>query len=117
MVGPTRSSKRAPNARARLSLLSGLISAAALPVGIALARELRRLELLDAAFAIPVAALFGLVAVLLARSARRRIERTIGRVGGERSAGLGRALGILGLCTAVSGTIAVALYEVLARSD
>ena len=117
MVGPTRSSKRAPNARARLSLLSGVVSAAALPVGIALARELGRLELLDAAFAIPVAALFGLVAILLARSARRRIERTIARVGGERSARFGRALGVLGVCAAASGTIAVAVYEVLIRSE
>ncbi len=94
-----------------------MISAAALPLGIAIARQLERVELLDAVFAIPVAALFGVVAVLLARSARRRIERTIGRVGGERSAGGGRALGVLGLCMAVSGTIAVALYEILARSD
>jgi hypothetical protein len=94
-----------------------VISAAALPVAITIARELRRVELLDAGYAIPVAAVFGLVAVLLARSARRRIERTIGRVGGDRPAAVGRALGILGLCTAVSGTIAVALYEVLARSD
>ena len=94
-----------------------MISAAALPVGITLSRELRRVELLDAAFAIPVAAVFGLTAVLLARGARRRIERTIGRVGGERSAAAGRALGVLALCMAASATIAVALYEVLARSD
>ena len=93
------------------------MSVAALPVAITLARETRRVELLDAGYAVPVAAVFGLLAVVLARGARRVIERTIGRVGGERTAGFGRALGVLGLCAAASGAIAVAVYEVLARSE
>ena len=61
--------------------------------------------------------MFGVAAIVLARKARRLVQRTIGRVGGERSARIGGALGVLGLCIAASATIAVALYEVLIRSD
>ena len=93
------------------------MSAAAIPVGITLAHETTGVELLDAGYAIPVAAVFGILAMLLARGARRRVERTLGRVGGERSARIGRALGVLGFCAALSGTIAVALYEFLIRAD
>ena len=93
------------------------MAAAAIPVGITIARETARLELLDAAYAIPVAVVFGILALVFARGARRVVERTIGRVGGERSARIGRALGVLALCAATSATIAVALYEVLIRSD
>jgi hypothetical protein len=113
---PTRSSNRAPNARARLSLLFGVVATAALPVGVVLARETERLELLDAGWALPVAAVAGLAAVSLARSARRRIERTIGRAGGSAAARSGRFLGALGLATAASGGIALALYAYLITS-
>jgi len=72
-------------------------------------------DLLDAAAAIPLGAAFGIAALALARGARRRIERTIGRVGGRVPARLGRVLGVLGLCLAVSGAIAVASYYALSQ--
>ena len=93
-----------------MSLLLGLVAAAALPAGIALAETTDLIELLQAAGAIPVAALAGIAAVVLGRRARIRFERTLGRVGGERSARLGRFLGGLGICLAAAGTIAVAFY-------
>jgi hypothetical protein len=115
--GLTRSNKRAPNGRARASVLVGLVAAAALPATIAAAEVWDLLRLIEASAAIPVALLAGIAAILLARGARERIRRTIGRVGGERQARLGRALGALGVALALSGAIAVGFYYVLQRLE
>ena len=69
------------------------------------------------AAAVPVAAVGGIVAVWLARAARRRTERTLGRIGGERTAAAGRLLGILAMCLATSGVVALAFYWVLQRAE
>jgi hypothetical protein len=53
--------------------------------------------------------------VLLARRARVRVERTLGRVGGLRVARVGRALGVLGIMLGLSGAISVGVYFVLTR--
>ena len=88
---------------------------AALPATVAAAELRPELELLDAAFAVPVAAAAAVAALVLARQARVRIERTLGRVGGARSALAGRILGVIGLCLASAGAIAVATFFVLSR--
>jgi hypothetical protein len=103
------------NGRAWGSLVAGLLSVATLPVAVALAQLLEQVELLDAAAAIPLAAALGIAALVLARGARRQIERTIGRVGGRAPARFGRVLGVLGLCLAVSASIAVASYYALSQ--
>jgi uncharacterized membrane protein len=113
--GLTRSSKPAPNGRARASVLLGLVAAAALPATVAAAELWDLLRLIEASAAIPISLLAGIGAIVLARSARERIRRTIGRVGGARLAWIGRALGALGVALALSGTIAVGFYLFLQR--
>jgi hypothetical protein len=98
-------------------VLVGLLAVAALPAAIAAAEVLEGFELLDAAVAIPVGLVLAIVALVLARGARRRFERTLGRVGGRRTALLGKALGLLGLGLALAGAIAVGFYEVLERAS
>jgi hypothetical protein len=115
--GLTRNSKRARNGRARASVLLGLLAAAALPATIAAAEVWHLLRLIEASAAIPVSLLAGIAAILLARGARERVRRTIGRVGGERLAAIGRALGALGVALALSGTIAIGFYYVLQRLE
>ncbi|HEV8248515.1 MAG TPA: hypothetical protein VGQ15_00950 [Gaiellaceae bacterium] len=118
MADRTSSSSAPPsrrNGRAWAALVCGLLAVAALPAAIGLAQLLETVELLDAAAAIPVAAAFGIAAVVLARGARRRIERTIGRVGGRVPARLARVLGVFGLCLAAAGAIAVASYYALSQ--
>jgi hypothetical protein len=111
LAAPTRSSKPL----ARLALVLGLLAVVALPAAIALAQVSPRVTLLQAGFGVPVAAVFGLAAVLVARAARRRSQWSIAGEGG--SAGrAGRLLGLLGLCLAASGTIALGFYELLARA-
>jgi hypothetical protein len=113
---PTSSSKRQRNLRAAASVLLGLFAVAVLPAAIGAAEVLGRFELLDAALAIPAGLALAVAALLLARSARRRSERTLGRVGGRRTAILGKALGLLGLGLALAGAIAVGFYQFLERA-
>ena len=105
------------NHRATLAVVLGAIAVAALPAGIYLAQRSQRIGLLDASFAIPVAAIFGVAAVLLSRGARGTIARTLERAGGFRRVRAGRLLGILGICVALSASIAVGFYELLVRLE
>jgi hypothetical protein len=82
-----------------------------------LSRQTAGVHLLDAAWAIPVAALCGIAALLLARGARGRIRRTLERAGGAGRSRLGRYLGVAGLCVALSASIAVGFYELLLRLE
>jgi hypothetical protein len=67
----------------------------------------------DAGYAIPVGLLIGLGSVLLARSARARNERSLGRIGGETAIRWGRGLGTLGICLALTALISVGVYVFL----
>ena len=87
----------------------------ALPAAIAAAQVSGRVELLDAWVGVPVAAALGIAALFLARSGRERLRRTIGRVGGEAAVRVGRILGRLAVAMALSGAIAVGVYEALTR--
>jgi hypothetical protein len=92
----------------------GLLSVATVPAAIA-ATHYRDIELLHAGWAAIPAFLLGLAALMLARSARRRTERTIGRVGGSRVTRIGRFLGALGVYLALAAALSVGVYELLNR--
>jgi hypothetical protein len=112
---PTRSSNGGPPrpGSARLSVLVGLLSVVALPAAVAFTRWSKDHELLHAAAAIPVAAIFGLLAVALARRARSRLAPTLGHPKGTRTARLGRLLGLLGFLLALTAAGSVGVYAVL----
>ena len=112
MAGRTSSSR---NGAAWGSVLAGFLAVAVVPAAVGAAELLEAVGLLDAAVAIPVAFACGIAAIWLARSARRRIERTLGRLGGSGAARAGRTLGLLGICLAVSAAIAVGTYYGLVR--
>ena len=88
------------------------MSCATVPAAIAVTRY-TRFTLLDAEWAIPPAFVLGVLARWAARAARRRTERTIGRIGGEGVTRLGRILGGLGVYAAVTAALAVGVYEFL----
>ena len=98
---------------ARLSVLVGLLAAATMPAAIVATRWSRDYELMDAGFAIPLAALLGLLAVALARRARSRLAPTLGHPRGTRTARLGRILGLLGFLLALTGAGSLAVYWIL----
>jgi hypothetical protein len=95
------------------SLVVGLASVATIPVAIYATRFSDSYELLHSAFAIPVAALLGVLALSLAGRARRRSAISLAGSGGLGVATAGRVLGIVGLCLAAAALVAVAVYGLL----
>ena len=101
------------NVRAWLAFLFGLVAACVIPVAIELTRKIPGAVLLDAVWAIPVAAAAATVSLLFARGARGAIARTLERVGGSLWIRIGRVLAVAGICFTLSASIAVGLYELL----
>ena len=114
MVGLTRSSSaRARNDAARGSVLLALAGLAIPPVGFVAAGRLEQVTLVQATAATCASALLGLAAVVLARRARRNMERTLGRVGGEGTARAGQVLGLVSFCAGVTAALALGFYGLL----
>ena len=101
------------NGSAWAAVLVGLLSVVTMPVAIAVTRASAEYDLLHSAVAIPVGVGLGVAAVALARRGRLRIERTLGRTGGRRTAQIGRLLGLVGFCLAITAAISVGTYAVL----
>jgi hypothetical protein len=90
-----------------------VLSVLVLPAAIVATRWSERYELLHAAAAIPVAALFGALAVSLARRARSRLAPTLGHPKGRRTARVGRLLGMVGFLLALTAAGSVGVYALL----
>jgi hypothetical protein len=108
---------RRANFRAWLAFLFGLVAAATIPAAIELTRKIPGVVLLDAVWAIPVAALAATISLLFARGARGAIAWTLERAGGSLWIRLGRILAVAGICITLSASIAVGLYELLLRLE
>lgn len=113
----TLSQPRRPNVRAWLAFLFGAVAAGIIPAAIELTRKVPGAVLLDAVWAIPVAAVAATVALLFARGAHGAITRTLERTGGSLWIRLGRILAVAGICFTLSASIAVGLYELLLRLE
>ena len=89
-----------------------MASVATLPLAIYATRFSETYELVDSAFAIPVASALALVALGLANRARRLDAiRLAGRTG--KLVRAGRLLGLLGLCMVASALVALGVYGLL----
>jgi hypothetical protein len=113
LVALTRSSSaRQGRLSAAFSVLVGLLGVAAIPAAIFAAEWRRDIALIEAAAAIPAAAVFGLAALWLSRRARRRAKLTVaGR--GSATARVGRTLGLLALLLAGTAALALGWYALL----
>jgi steroid 5-alpha reductase family enzyme len=98
-------------------VLLGLVSVLALPAAVVLSRQSASIGLLDAAWAIPVAALSGIAALLSARGARGDLRLSLERAGGEGRIRLARYLAVAGLSIAAAAAISVGFYELLLRLE
>ncbi len=81
--------------------------------GFVAAHELARVSLVQATAATCASAVLGLAALVLARRARRNLDRTLGRAGGRGTARLGRGVGFLSLCVGLAAALALGFYELL----
>jgi hypothetical protein len=106
VAGPTSSSR----ARARLALLLGLLGLLTLPAAIDVAARSKRIGLLDAAYAVPVAFLLGVVALVMARRARRNLRWLQLRDGGTRVASAAVVIAAVTVCLAVAAALSVGFY-------
>jgi peptidoglycan/LPS O-acetylase OafA/YrhL len=106
-VNPWASSR----ARAWLALVLGLASFLVMPASIVVARQSRYVDLMDAAYGIPVGFVVGVLATGMARRAQRNLE-WLGLDGrGSGIARLAVILGILGIALAVMCAVSVGVYE------
>lgn len=103
--------------RAAWAATLGAVSVATLPAAIAATRYSGSYDLLHAGFAIPLAALAGIAALVLARKARAVDRATLDAGGGGKAGRWGRVLGTLGLCLAASAAISVAVYGLLTAAE
>jgi hypothetical protein len=94
-------------------VLLALVALAVPVVAFAAARKLDQVSLLQATGATCASTVLGLAAVLLARRGLRNIERTIGRLGGEGTARVGRLLGVISVCLGITAGIALGVYALL----
>ncbi len=95
------------------ALLAGLASVATLPLAVYATRFSETYDLLHAGFAIPVGLGLAFVALGLAGRARRRRALALRPRGTDRVAAVARALGVLGLCLALAGLVALGVYGLL----
>ena len=86
----------------------------ALPAGVGVARYSERVDLVVAVIgAVAATALLAIAAIVLARRAQERVQRTLGRSRGHRTAQVGRLLGIGGVCVALTGALALGFFGLL----
>ena len=112
MAVPTSSSNggRPRNRAAPGSVFLALLALAAIPVAAAITGAREDLRLVHAGFAVPVAAVLAICAILLSRRARRRLERTLGRAGGAKTSRAGQILGWLAFYVALIASISLGVY-------
>jgi hypothetical protein len=96
--------------RAWVALVVGLGGLMTLPAAIEVARRSKRIGLLDAAYAIPLAFLLGLVAVVMARRARKNLRWLQLRDEGTGIATVAVVVGALTLCLALAAALSVGFY-------
>jgi hypothetical protein len=106
VAGPTSSSR----ARARVALLLGLLGLLTLPAAVEVAARSKRIGLLDAAYAIPLALLLGLVALVMARRARHNLRWLQLREGGTGVASAALIVAVLVVCLALAAALSVGFY-------
>jgi hypothetical protein len=91
----------------------GVLAVAALPLAVFATRYSESYDLLHAGFAIPLAVVLGVGAVIGARRARRRQALSLRGEEAIRGAALAWGLGVAGIALAASAAVALVVYGVL----
>ncbi|HEX7144828.1 MAG TPA: hypothetical protein VF225_05915 [Gaiellaceae bacterium] len=81
-----------------------------MPAAIEVAARSKRIGLLDAAYAVPVAFLLGLVALIMARRARRNLRWLQLREGGTSVASAAVLVAAVTVCLALAAALSVGFY-------
>jgi Ca2+/Na+ antiporter len=100
-------------ARAWVALVLAVLGLLTLPAAVEASRRSTRIGLLDAGYAIPLAFLLGLVALIMARRARNNLRWLRLREGGTRVASTAVILATVVLCLAVTAALSIGFYELV----
>jgi hypothetical protein len=100
-------------ARAWVALVLALLGLAVLPAAVEVSRRSTRVGLLDAGYAIPLAFLLGLVALIMARRARANLRWLRLREGGTAVASTAIIISLVTLCLAVTAALSIGFYELV----
>ena len=104
---------RLSRARAWVALLLAVAGLATLPAAIEVARRSKRVGLLDAGYAIPLAFLLGLVALVMARRALNNLRWLRVREGGTGVARTAVIVAALAVCLALTAALSIGFYELV----
>jgi hypothetical protein len=107
MAAVQPSSSRSP----AFAILLGAVGVVAIPAAIAYSRYSTRFALLDAAYAIPVAAAAAAAAILVIRGTRGHVFRP------HRTIRTAWLLVVVAVCLTLSSSIAIGFYELLLRLE
>ncbi len=102
------------NPKAIGALFFGLVALGFLAAGAAVPRFVDEIEPLEALVVVPAAVVCALIGVGLARRARFEFQRSLGRIGGNGVAAVGRALSVIALLVSLTAALAVGVFAVLA---
>jgi hypothetical protein len=96
-----------------VALVLAVLGLLVLPGAVEISRRSARISLLDAGFAIPLAFVLGLVALIMARRARDNLRWFGLREGGTRVASTAVVIGAVTVCLALAAGLSIAFYELL----
>lgn len=99
--------------RSWVALVLALLGLLVLPAAVEASRRSTRIGLLDAGYAIPVAFLLGLVALIMARRARENLRWFRLREGGTGVASLAIIISAVTVCLAVTAALSIGFYELV----
>jgi hypothetical protein len=96
-----------------VALVLAVLGLLVLPGAVEISRRSARISLLDAGFAIPLAFVLGLVALIMARRARDNLRWFGLREGGTGVASTAVVIGAVTVCLALAAGLSIAFYELL----
>jgi hypothetical protein len=101
------------NRKAVWAVVTALLSLGALGGAAYASRYYDEVRLVDAVIAVPVALIFGVLAVFFGRGARDEHRRTLGRSGSGAFVAIARFLATVALLLALTAALALAVFAVL----
>ena len=100
-------------ARAWVALVLAVLGLLTLPAAVEASRRSKQIGLLDAGYAIPLAFLLGLVALIMARRARDNLRWLRVREGGTAVANVAVIVAAIVLCLALTAALSIGFYELV----
>jgi hypothetical protein len=96
-----------------VALVLAVVGLLTLPAAVEVARRSSRVRLLDAGYAIPVAFLLGVIALIMARRARENVRWLRLRGGGTAVASTAVIVAGITICLAITAALSIGFYELV----